>query len=110
MYTTIIFLPFLAALFITVVATPLSLIFIKKFGLFDDPKHHKHPAIIHKKPIPRGGGIPLFIGIAVAAIVFVPLTQITIAILISSFLALVVGILDDKYDISPYIRFIANIV
>lgn len=106
----LIFLPFLVAFIATVIVTPLSLIFIKKFGLFDDPKTHKHPAIIHKKPIPRGGGIPLFLGVLISAFLFLPMTKITIALFISSFLALVIGVLDDKFDLSPYLRFSTNIL
>ena len=106
----VIFLPFLIS-FITVVAvTPLSLIFIKRLGIIDDPKKHKHPAILHKKPIPRGGGIPLFIGVFVAGILFLPLTKIVIALFLASFISLLVGVLDDKYDLSPYVRFIFNII
>ena len=107
----IIFLPFLIS-FITVVAvTPLSLIFIKKLGIIDDPKKHKHPAILHKKPVPRGGGIPLFIGVVIAGAIFLwPPNEITIAVFFAGFIALVVGLLDDKFDISPYIRFATNIL
>jgi UDP-GlcNAc:undecaprenyl-phosphate GlcNAc-1-phosphate transferase len=76
----------------------------------DDPTTHKHPAIIHKKPIPRGGGLPIFIGIAVCILVFLPLTLPIIAILVSGLLVTVTGLLDDRYDLSPYIRFIMNIV
>lgn len=103
-------LPFITAFFITIVATPVSLIFIKKIGLFDDPKTHKHPAMIHTKPIPRGGGIPLFIGILVAGILFLPLTKTVIALFIASLIALITGVLDDKFDISPYFRFLINII
>ena len=106
----IIFFPFIVAFIVTVIATPLSLIFIRKLGLFDDPKTHKHPAIIHKKPVPRGGGIPLFIGVAVAGILFLPITEITVALFVASLIALFVGVLDDKFDLSPYLRFIINIV
>lgn len=106
----LIILPLIAAFLLTAFATPISLVFIKKFGLFDDPKTHKHPAIIHKKPIPRGGGIPLFIGIAIASILFLPLTKITLALLVAGFFALVVGVLDDKFDLSPYLRFSINIL
>lgn len=109
MNNNIVFFPFIIAFIATVIATPLSLVFIKKLGLFDDPKTHKHPAIIHKKPVPRGGGIPLFIGILMAAFIFLPLTKTTNTILLASFFALVVGVLDDKYDVSPYLRFIMNI-
>lgn len=104
------FLPLGIAFISTVIAIPLSLFFIRWIGLFDDPKTHKHPAIIHNKPVPRGGGIPLFIGIFFASIFFLPITPTTYSLFLASFIALVVGVLDDKFDISPYIRFGANII
>lgn len=106
----IIFLPFLISFITVVTITPLSLIFIKKLGIIDDPKKHKHPAILHKKPVPRGGGIPLFIGVLIAGILFLPLTKVVIALFLASFISLFVGVLDDKYDLSPYIRIIFNII
>src|SRR3990167_10960065 len=105
-----IFFPFIVAFIITTLATPLSLIFIRKMGLLDDPKFHKHPGIIHKKSTPRGGGIPLFIGIVITGIFFLPFTSPVIALFVASFIALLIGVIDDKYDISPYIRFLGNIV
>ncbi|MCL5970433.1 MAG: undecaprenyl/decaprenyl-phosphate alpha-N-acetylglucosaminyl 1-phosphate transferase [Patescibacteria group bacterium] len=102
-------LPFLAAFFASLILTPVSLRFIKRIGLFDDPKKRYHPASIHKIPIPRGGGLPLFLGVFIASVLFLPMTKITIPIFIASFIALLVGILDDKFDISPYIRFSINI-
>jgi len=106
----IVFLPFITAFITSVIATPISLIFIKRIGLFDDPKAHKHPAILHKKPIPRGGGIPLVVGILISSIIFLPFAKITVALYVALIFALVVGILDDKYDISPYLRFVLNII
>ena len=106
----IIIFPLIVAFIATIIATPLSLIFIKKFGIVDDPKKHKHPAIIHKKPIPRAGGIPLFIGVLVASLIFLPVEKITIAIFAASFICLLTGVLDDKFDISPYLRFAINII
>jgi len=106
----IILFPFLFSLLLTAVSTPVALFFLKKFNVVDDPNKHKHPAILHKKPIPRGGGIPLFIGAFVACIIFLPLDKIIIATLIASFISLLVGVLDDKFDISPYARFLVNIL
>ncbi len=106
----IVFLPILFAFLITLLATPLSIRLIRKFSILDDPKTHKHPAVIHKKPVPRGGGIPLFIGVFVSALIFIPMTKVTISFLIAAFISLVVGILDDKLDLSPYFRFAMNIV
>lgn len=105
----VVFFPLLIAFIITAAVTPICIVLIKKFKIVDDPTIHKHPAILHKKPIPRAGGIPLFIGVLVTSLIFLPMTQITSALFIASFIALVVGVLDDKYDISPYIRFLVNI-
>ena len=105
----IILYPFIIAFIITALLTPLSLVVIKKMGLVDDPKLHKHPAMLHKKPTPRGGGIPLFIGIVITSIFFLPLTKAVIALFVAGSIALLIGVIDDKYDISPYLRFLANI-
>ena len=106
---TILF-PFLFSFLLTVLAIPFSLIFIKKFKLIDDPKTHKHPALLHTKPVPRGGGIPLFLGMVIASIFFIPITTTTITIFAAAALALIVGTLDDRYDLSPYLRYAVNIV
>jgi len=88
---------------------------MKYFGLVDNPKTHKHPAIIHTKIIPRGGGIPLFLGALITGLLVLPITKITIAIFFAAFLALIIGIIDDKLnakskDVSPYLRFLVNIL
>ncbi|MBU3979321.1 undecaprenyl/decaprenyl-phosphate alpha-N-acetylglucosaminyl 1-phosphate transferase [Patescibacteria group bacterium] len=88
---------------------------MKYFGLVDNPKTHKHPAIIHTKIIPRGGGIPLFLGALITGLLVLPITKITIAVFFAAFLALIIGIIDDKLnakskDVSPYLRFLVNIL
>ncbi|HWY79622.1 MAG TPA: MraY family glycosyltransferase [Candidatus Sulfotelmatobacter sp.] len=113
--TTIAYLPFITALAITTVLTFFAIPFAKKIGLIDDPKLHKHPAIIHTKPIPRGGGIPLFLGTFFTSIIFIPFNTTTIAIFFAAFLALGIGLTDDKCnakskDLSPYFRFFVNIL
>ncbi|HSA84438.1 MAG TPA: MraY family glycosyltransferase, partial [Patescibacteria group bacterium] len=106
---------FLIAFLATAVITPLFIIINKKLGLLDDPKKHIHPAIIHDKPIPRGGGIPIFLGILIAAFFFLPHTTTTFGLFAAGFLALAVGISDDILnakgkEISPIIRFVINIL
>ena len=110
-----IYLPFLVSFLVTLTVTPFAIKLIKKAGLIDDPKRHVHPGIIHTKPIPRGGGIPLFLGIFLPALFFLPLNATFFAIFSASFLALVIGIIDDRLnaqgkDVSPYVRFSVNIV
>lgn len=103
-------LPLLISFIITVITVPISLYFLKKFKVLDDPQKHKHPAIIHKNPIPRGGGIPLFLGVFITSLFFVQFNQVIIASFAAAFIALALGVIDDKFDISPYLRFFVNIV
>lgn len=105
-----ILLSFISAFLVTAITTPLFIPLIKFFGFVDDPKKHKHPAMLHKKPIPRAGGIPLFLGIFVPGIFLIPLTPIVIAIWIASGISLIVGTLDDKYDLSRYFRLFINFI
>lgn len=95
---------------VTVLCVPLVIKFARRLNLMDDPKTHKHPAIIHKKPIPRAGGLAIYIGILIASLVFLPLDPLTLTLLIGGFVVVVTGILDDKFDVSPYIRFGMNII
>lgn len=110
-----ILLPLLTAALTAIVATPIVIILGKKFGLVDDPKVHKHPAIIHEKPVPRGGGIPLYLGALVAGLFFLPINSLTIGVYFAALLALIIGVIDDKLnaqakDVSPYLRFLINIL
>lgn len=113
--TTLAIIPLITALILTVVFTYFSIGLAKKLGLMDDPKMHIHPGIIHTKPIPRGGGIPLFFGALVASFFFLPMNSTTFAIFFAAFIALTIGIIDDKLnaqskDVSPYLRFLVNIL
>lgn len=111
----IVSIPFSLSFIITVAVTPLCVKLLKKFKIVDDPGVRKHPGVIHKKPVPRGGGIPLLIGVIVAGLFLLPVTGITILIMLASVIALIVGVVDDAYnarakDLHPYIRLIFNII
>lgn len=105
-----ILLSFFLSFLTTALITPLCIPLIKKLGLVDDPKKHIHPAMIHKKIIPRAGGVPFFLGIFIPGFFLIPKTPLTISLFLASFLALLIGTLDDKYDISRYVRLFMNVV
>jgi len=113
--TDFVFLPLLFAFLITTILTPIFIFVNKKLGIIDDPKRHKHPAMIHTKPIPRGGGIPIYLGVLLAGFFFLPQNHVTQVIFLAAFLALLVGTVDDILnakgkEISPYVRFLLNIL
>lgn len=109
-----IFLSSLIAFIAVVFFTKISIKLFKKIGLVDDPKQHVHPGIIHNKPIPRGGGLSLFLGVIISGIIFLPMNNLTVSLFIAGLIMLVVGIIDDiqnsiSRDVSPYLRFLVNI-
>ncbi len=103
-------LVFVISALTTYLATPLVIRFAHRFNLVDDPKKHVHPAIIHKKTIPRAGGVAIWAGIIISIFLFIPITKPIIGLVSALTLAMVVGVLDDRYDLSPYLRLASNLV
>lgn len=60
---------FLGAFIATILLTPLSIRIAPKIGGLDIPKDNRR---MHTKPIPRVGGIAVFIGVTAAVFVFLP--------------------------------------
>ncbi len=103
-------LPFIASVLITLIATPPTILFARKYRLLNDPKK-PHPANVQKRIIPRAGGLPVFIGIAVSIFLFIPFDKHVIGIILATLLLLAVGLLDDLLeDFSPYQRWILQFV
>lgn len=100
------FTPLFVAFSISVLVTPIVIKYAKRLGIMDDPKLTKHPKVIHTKPIPRGGGIPIFIAILIASLLFIPIDKHLISILIGAGIIFVMGHLDDKYNLNPYLRLV----
>ncbi|HTK03944.1 MAG TPA: MraY family glycosyltransferase [Alphaproteobacteria bacterium] len=96
--------PLVVAGIISCVTTPLIIKFAKKLGIIDDPASNKHIKVIHTYPIPRGGGIPIFIALVITSLFFLPIDKHLLGILLGALILVVVGFLDDKYNLNPYLR------
>lgn len=96
----------LSALLISYFSTPVIIKLATKFGIIDDPSKSSHPKVIHTYPVPRGGGIAVFIAVAVSSLVFLPFDKHTIGITLGAFLIAIVGIADDKFNLNPYTRLV----
>lgn len=97
-------MPWLVAAIVAFISTPLAIKLAKKIGIIDDPKKNKHPKVIHTYPTPRGGGIPIFIALVVSSLIFLPIDKHLIGILIGATILVIMGVLDDKYNLNPYLR------
>lgn len=97
-------LPFLISFIVSFLVTPITIKIYRKFGWLDDPKKSKHPKVVHKYPVPRGGGIPIFFSLLLVTLIFLPIDKHLFGILLGGFLIFIIGILDDLFDLNPYLR------
>lgn len=93
---------------ITFVSTPFVIKLANRFSLVDDPEKRKHPAHVHKRVVPRAGGLAIYLGIFSAALFSLPLTKNFMGIFLGASLTVLIGLLDDKYDLNPYVRLVGN--
>lgn len=102
--------PFLTSFIIVLLTTPFTIKLAKKYGLVDDPEKSEHPARIHKRVVAKAGGIPIFLSLLISLIIFVPLAKPIIGIIVGSLVLLIVGLVDDLKDLSPYPRLLVQIM
>lgn len=98
--------PFALAALLGYGVTPLVIFLATKFGIIDDPAKNKHPKVIHTYPVPRAGGVAVFVALLVSALVFLPLDKHLTGILIGATLIAIVGLIDDKVNLNPYLRLV----
>src|SRR4030042_2584433 len=104
------FLTFMFATTLSLIFTPLAILLAKKYGFVDNPKKHLHPAVIHKKTIPRGGGLPIFLTFVIVSLFLIPFTQKLLGIFLCGFVLVTVGLIDDKFDIKAHLKRLSQII
>ena len=92
------------ALVLSLGFTPLVIKFYKKRGWVDDPKKMHHPKVVHKYPVPRGGGVVIMLSILISSLVFLPVDKHLVGILLGAIVLTIVGIWDDVKNLNPYLR------
>jgi UDP-GlcNAc:undecaprenyl-phosphate GlcNAc-1-phosphate transferase len=97
-------LPWLVAAVVAFLTTPIVIKLADKLGIIDDPGKNKHPKVIHTYPVPRGGGIPIFIALLVSSLIFLPIDKHAVGILAGAAILVIMGTLDDKFNLNPYLR------
>lgn len=104
------YIAFVVSFLLSFILTGPTIRLAKHFHLVTDKKTRYHPAHTHTGLIPRGGGVPLFLAICITTFFFISINKIIAGILISSFLLIILGLIDDFFDLSPYYRFIVNLL
>ena len=99
--------PFLLAVLISLIATPIVKKIAIKLGAIDIPKDDRR---VHNKPMPLMGGLAIYIGILVSSLIFLPMEKTLVSILLGATIVLISGIIDDIRGMSPRLKFLFQIV
>jgi len=101
------YLPFFIAFIIAYMATPFAKWVANKIGAIDVPKDDRR---VHKTPIPRLGGLAIYIGTIISMVIFLPVDKTMISIMIGGTIILITGIIDDVKPMSAKLKLLAQIV
>ncbi len=100
-------LAFVVAFLASFASTPFARELAYKIGAIDVPKDARR---MHKTPIPRLGGVAIFLGFVISVICFVVLTPEIIGIVAGSVLIVIMGVLDDRKPIKAWKKLLIQIL
>ncbi len=90
-----------AAFIISFAATPIVKAFAQKVGAMDVPNDERR---VHNHPIPRMGGLAIFLGFLLSVLLFVPIGPQLQGILLGCVIIVATGAVDDIVSINPWVK------
>jgi len=98
---------FLTSLLLTLAFTPFAIFIAPKIGAVDVPKDNRR---MHDKPMPRFGGLAIFIGTTASIAIFlVPGSERMMGVVICGTLIYVLGLIDDLKGLPAKVKFLGQI-
>lgn len=91
----------LLAFVIALVTTPPVKRFAERIGAIDKPDGSRH---IHEHPIPRMGGLAIFLGFVISVLIFSEMNSQIMGMLIGAVIIAAMGAVDDIVDLSPWVK------
>ena len=99
--------PLLVAFVVAAAVTPAAIKIAPKRGAMDIPKDERR---MHKKPMPRFGGIAIYLGIMAALAVFALKDKGITSVMTGCTLIYMLGLIDDLKDLKPLVKLCGQIV
>ena len=94
------------AFLVAVITTPVVKNLAFKMGAVDVPKDNRR---MHDHPIPRMGGLAIFLGFLLSVLVFLDLNNQLRGMLLGAVIIVVLGIFDDIYSLKAMFKFCVQI-
>ncbi len=98
---------FLIAIAVAAATAPLSIRIAHKLGVIDRPKDARR---VHKKPIPRFGGMSIFLGSMAAMIIPAGMNSNIKVAMLGGVMMYLLGIADDITDLKPAVKFAGQLI
>lgn len=95
-----------AAFIICFASTPIVKSFAQRVGAIDVPKDGRR---MHDHPIPRLGGLAIFLGFLLSVVLFADISKAVQGILLGSVVIVIVGVIDDIVPLPAWLKFIVQI-
>ena len=100
-------LTLLVAAAISFCTTPLIKLLVRKVGAMDVPKDERR---MHHRPIPRMGGLAIFLGFIVSFLIFGEINREIQGILLGAVIIIILGVLDDILTLKALPKFLVQLV
>lgn len=100
-------LSFAVAMVIAFLMTPPVKRFAMQVGAMDVPRDGRR---VHDHPVPRMGGLAIFLGFTVAMILFVSFTTQVLGLMLGALIIAAMGAVDDIVNLRPWIKLSIQIV
>ena len=100
-------LAFAVSLVLSYLMTPPVKHFAEHVGAIDVPKDDRR---VHDHPIPRMGGLAIFLGFVLSLLIFVPMDMKVMGLLTGALIIAVVGGVDDIIPLSPGVKLLAQFI
>lgn len=101
-----IFLTILVGFIISFAATPIVKSFAEKVGAIDMPGEARR---VHNHPIPRMGGLAIFLGFLLSVLLFVPMSRPLEGVLLGSVIIVATGAVDDVVSLKAWVKLLLQI-
>ena len=99
-------LAMLIAAVLSFASTPLVKTLSVKVGAIDVPRDNRR---MHDHPIPRMGGLAIFLGFVISVVLLLPLDPPKQGMLLGSVMIVILGIFDDIYALPAKLKFVVQI-
>ena len=99
-------LPLIAALVLSMVLIPVMVRLAPRLGMIDQPDPRK----VHAIPIPRVGGVGIFVGAMLPVVLLLPMDQTLVSFVFGALVLFVFGVMDDCKELGHYVKFIGQFI